>query len=131
MEIRTFTNFWNMERKLYAIYDVSLPMPISLKVAGAFLLTGIPWWGLLALLNVPFGQFFIFWIFPPVGFGYLASKPIFQKKTLIEFLISQVKYMNEPKKLSGFRAIEHQFNTKYRLTVKVFKRTKKDSNEIA
>lgn len=124
MEIRTFTNFWNMEKKLYAIYDVSLPMPISLKVAGAFLATGIPWWGLLALLHISFADFVILWIFPPVILGYIASKPIFQKKTFFAFLISQVKYMNEPKQLAGFRDIDYQYNKKYRFITKVFKRNK-------
>lgn len=113
-----------MEKKLYAIYDVSLPMPISLKVAGAFLATGIPWWGLLSLLHVSLADFAVFWIFPPVILGYIASKPIFQKKSFFEFLISQIKYMNQPKRLAGFRDIDYQYNKKYRFITKVFKRNK-------
>lgn len=124
MEIRTFTNFWNMERKLYSIYDINLPMPISLKVVGAFLLAGIPWWGLMVILNVPFGDFFVLWVFPPVILGYVASKPWFQKKTLIEFLISQVNYYQQPKRLAGFRAIDYEFNKKYKFIIKVFKQNK-------
>lgn len=122
LEIRTFTNFWNMEKKLYTIYDVTLPMPISLKVAGAFLVTGIPWWGLMILLQVPFGSFFMFWLFPPVILGYLASKPIFQKKTLTQFLHSQIKYMFQPKRLSGLKEIGYGYQT-YHFSSKIFKRT--------
>lgn len=124
MEIRTFTNFWNMERKLYAIYDVSLPMPISLKVAGAFLATGIPWGGLMMLLHIPFGSAAVLWILPPVAFGYVASKPIFQKKTFIAFLISQAKFLGEPKRLGGFRSIDYKYNQPYRITIKIFTRNK-------
>lgn len=124
MEIRTFTNFWNMERKLYAIYDVSLPMPISLKVAGAFLATGIPWGGLMMLLHIPFGSAAVLWILPPVAFGYVASKPIFQKKTFIAFLISQAKFLGEPKRLGGFRRIDYKYNQPYRITTKIFTRNK-------
>lgn len=126
MEIRTFTNFWNMEKKLYSIYDVSLPMPISLKVVGAFLLTGVPWWGLLAVLNVPFGDFFVLWILPPVALGYIASKPIFQKKTLPEFLLSQIRYLRQPKRLAGFRTMDYSYDKKYKFVTKVFRRNKED-----
>jgi hypothetical protein len=127
MEIRTFTNFWNMERKLYAIYDVSLPMPISLKVAGAFLATGIPWAGLMLLLNIPFGSAAVLWILPPVAFGYIASKPIFQKKTFAAFLISQAKFLSEPKRLAGFRNVDYKYDTKYRIITKIFTRNSKDN----
>lgn len=126
MEIRTFTNFWNMEKKLYSIYDVSLPMPISLKVVGAFLLTGVPWWGLLVLLNVPFGDFFILWILPPVALGYIASKPIFQKKTLTEFLMSQFRYLRQPKRMAGFRTLDYSYDSKYKFVTKVFRRKKEN-----
>lgn len=127
MEIRTFTNFWNMERKLYSIYDVNLPMPISLKVVGAFLLAGIPWWAMMSMLHIPFGDFVIIWILPPVALGYIASKPIFQKKTFIEFLISQANYLRQPKRLAGFRSVDYQFDKKYRFMTKIFKQTSKDN----
>jgi hypothetical protein len=127
MEIRTFTNFWNMERKLYSIYDINLPMPISLKVVGAFLLVGIPWWALMAFLHIPFGDFFVFWVLPPILLGFMASKPWFQKKTLAEFLLSQVNYYRQPKRLAGFRAIDYEFDKKYRFITKVFKRNSKDN----
>ena len=126
MEIRTFTNFWNMEKKLYAIYDLSLPVPISLRVVGAFLLTGLPWWGLMALLHIPFGSFIVFWVLPPILLGYMASKPMFQKKTLMEFLISQATYFTQPKKLGGLREIDNSYGS-YKIATKIFKRNSKDN----
>lgn len=126
MEIRTFTTFWNMERKLYSIYDINLPVPISLKVVGAFLLTGVPWWGLMILLHVPFGDLFVLWIFPPMVLGYVASKPWFQKKTFVEFLLSQITYLRQPKRLAGFRTMDYQYDKKYRFIVKVFKQNSKE-----
>lgn len=126
MEIRTFTSFWNMERKLYSIYDMNLPVPISLKVAGAFLLAGLPWWGILGLLNVPFGAFWMFWIMPPAALGFVASKPWFQKKTLASFLISQVTYYLQPKRLAGLRGIDYEFDKKYKITTKIFRRNSKE-----
>lgn len=123
MEVRTFTNFWNMERKLYAIYDVSLPVPISLKVVGAFLLTGIPWWGLMALLQVPFSNpGYLFWVLPPILLGYLASKPIFQRKTISQFLMSYVRFYFQPKRLAGLKKPTYPVDQNFKLTSKVFTR---------
>lgn len=116
-----------MEKKLYAIYDVSLPMPISLKVAGAFLITGIPWWGLMALLHIPFGTFWILWIFPPIAIGWAASKPIYQKKTLIEFVVSKIRFMFQPKRLAGSRPINYPLDETLELKTKIFKRHPEDT----
>lgn len=129
MEVRTFTNFWNMEKKIYSIYDVSLPVPISLKVAGAFLLAGIPWWILLAILHVPIlvSPLYLLWILPPIIVGYLSSRPIFQRKTMIEFLTSLTKYYLQPRRLGGLRPAVAQYGTKFRLLARIFNRD--DINE--
>jgi hypothetical protein len=123
MEVRTFTNFWNMERKLYAIYDVSLPVPVSLKVVGAFAVVAVPWWGLMILLHIPFANpWYLFWILPPGILGYVASKPIWQKKTIIQYLQSWFRYMSEPKRLAGLREPDYKVDEEYSLTTKIFSR---------
>lgn len=116
-----------MEKKLYTIYDVTLPMPISLKVAGAFAATGLPWWGLLAVINVPFGDFFMFYLFPPIGLAFMASKPIFQKKTLSEFLVSQIKYLLQPKRLAGLRPLRYKYNQPERIIIRIFRPNQKEN----
>lgn len=124
MEVRTFTNFWNMERKIYSIYDISLPVPVSLKVVGAFLITGIPWWLLLFILQVPFNNpFYLLYIIVPIPAAVAVSRPIFQRKTVTQFVGSLLKYYNEPKRLAGLRNLEYPLDKKTRLTFKVFTRT--------
>lgn len=124
MEVRTFTNFWNMERKLYAIYDVSLPMPISLKVAGAFLIAAIPWWGLMILLHIPFSNpWYLFWIIPPAALGYAASKPIFQRKTIGQAVLSMLRFLTQPKRLAGLRTPSFAIDGKFNMISKIFTRT--------
>jgi hypothetical protein len=124
MEVKTFTQFWNTERKLYAIYDIALPVPISLKVVGAFVVAGIPWWGLLWLVHAPFGNpSYLLWIIPPAGLGYIASKPLFQRKTMIQFAESLFRFYGQPKRLAGLRKPQFTIDDKHKVTAKVFTRT--------
>jgi hypothetical protein len=131
MEIRTFTNFWNMERKLYAIEDISLPVPISLKVVGAFFITGIPWWGILALLNVPFSNpGYLAWVLPPIALGYIASRPIYQRKSIGQFVKSMASFYLQPKRLAGLRTPTYDINATYRILTKVFTRKPLSKKEM-
>ena len=102
MEIRTFTSFWALERKLYSIYDFSLPFPISLRVLGVFVGTGTPWWLTLWLLHVPItSPWYLIWLIPPAAFAYFGSKPIFEGKTLFQYLRSRIQYLFENRAYKG------------------------------
>lgn len=109
MQIRTFTSFWSLERKLYTVYDVTLPMPISLRVLGVFVGTGAPWWLLMWLLHIPLSSpWYLIWLVPPAAFGYFGSKPIFEGKTLFQYLRSRIQYLFENKAYKG--ALEPDLN---------------------
>ncbi len=130
MEVRTFTNFWNIERKIYSIYDISLPVPVSLKVVGAFVITGIPWWLLLFVLQVPFSNpWYLLYIIVPIPAAVLVSRPIFQRKTVVEFLGSLFNYYNEPKRLAGLRKPDYTLETEYRIKNNLFTRTSLTSSK--
>ena len=104
MQIRTFTNFWALERKLYSIYDFSLPFPVSLRVLGVFVGTGAPWWGLLGLLHIPISSpWYLIWIIPPAVFAYFGSKPVFEGKTLFQYLRSRIQYLFENRNYKGLQ----------------------------
>jgi phosphate/sulfate permease len=130
MEIRTFTSFWNTERKLYAIYDISLPVPISLKVVGAFAAAAVPWAGLMTLLHVPFtNPAYLIWIIPPLFLGFIASKPIYQRKSIVQYATSLAKFYTQPKRLAGLRTPQHDVDREYNVITKVFRR-KKDKKDF-
>lgn len=102
IQIRTFTSFWALERKLYTIYDWTLPMPVSLRVLGVFVGTGAPWWLLMFLLQVPFSApWYLLWLIPPAGLAYFGSKPIFEGKTLFQYLRSRFQYLTENRNYKG------------------------------
>lgn len=116
MEVRNFTAFWNLERKVYSFYDVQLPVPISLRVLGVFVGSGAPWWGILALLQVPIGTpWYLIWIIPPALLAWLGGKPIFEGKTLIEYLRSRAQYVFENK---SYKRLEPDLN-KYEESIEV------------
>lgn len=95
MEIRTFTSFWKLERKVYSIQDVALPVPISLTVIGIFALVAIPWFILCYLIQIPFAPpiGYLVWLAPPIAIAYFGSRPIFEGKTLAQFAKSQFTFL--------------------------------------
>lgn len=116
MEVRTFTSFWDLEKKLYTIYDFQMPFPISLRVLGIFIGTGLPWWILLFTINVPIGApWYLFYLLPPAAFGWFGSKPIFEGKTLFQYIRSRVQYLFENK---NYKRLEPDLN-KYDSTIKM------------
>jgi len=123
MQVRTFTSFWNTERKLYAFQDIALPFPISLRVAGVFLLTALPWWGLLILIQFPFNNpSYMLWFGVPIGVGFIATKPWFQGKTIFQYVRSMVNYYFQPKKMIGLRSPKFSGAKHYSLINRIFVR---------
>jgi len=95
MDVRTFTTFWNQEKKLYSINDIALPFAIPLRTLGVFVLTALPWWILMgAILHVPFdgGVAIVIYFGPPALVGWLGSRPIFEGKSLFQFARSHLLY---------------------------------------
>lgn len=99
IEVRNYTPFWHLERKIYSFYDVQLPMPISLVVIGVFVGSGVPWWLLLWILHVPITTpWYLIWLVPPGVLAWLGNKPIFEGKNLIQYLRSRVIHLMENRK---------------------------------
>lgn len=97
MEIKNYTSFWNMEKKLYALWDIQLPFPISLRVAGVFVGTMIPWGILMWILHVPLTDGFglLAWLAIPILLAWVSGRPILEDKTIIEYATSRLKYLRE------------------------------------
>jgi hypothetical protein len=103
MEIRTFTTFWNMEKKLYSIYDLQLPFPIPIRSVIVFGAVGLPYWFLLNIFGLEFGlsPTVIIWVVPPIFIAFIADKPIFQGKNIIDFMKSTSSFLMESKTYKG------------------------------
>ena len=98
MDLPTYTNIWRIEKRLYKLYDLRLPMPLPLGQIAAFVGITVPYVLFLTLIGVPFSHN-LFWLYvlPPGVLTWLVTRPVLENKKLPELLVSQVRYLGEPK----------------------------------
>jgi MinD-like ATPase involved in chromosome partitioning or flagellar assembly len=97
VDLPTYTNIWRIEKRLYKLYDLRLPMPLPLGQIIAFAGITVPYVLLLTLIGIPFNHN-LFWLYvlPPWALTWLATRPVLENKRLPELLASQVRYLSEP-----------------------------------
>jgi MinD-like ATPase involved in chromosome partitioning or flagellar assembly len=98
VDLPTYTNIWRIEKRLYKLYDLRLPMPLPLGQIAAFVGITVPYVLFLTLIGIPFNHN-LFWLYvlPPWAITWLATRPVLENKRLSELLVSQVRYIGEPK----------------------------------
>lgn len=96
MELRTYTSLWNVEKKLYKINDITLPVPVSVKSLGALFGAGIPWIFILKTIHFPFAPpWHLVWFVVPCLAAYLAGKPVREGKTMTALILTQMKHLRQ------------------------------------
>lgn len=123
MQLRTYTGLWGVEKRLYKFYDIALPYPISVKQLGIFMVSAVTWWGLMALLQVPFDPpWNVVWLAPPFLITYYANQPVAEGKSLADYVISQVKYFTGERVYTALNPSKKDVE-KQHVFVKTWKRT--------
>ena len=93
------TELFNRPSYLYALGDLKLSRPISLKFAGYllvfFMAWSLPLYLVLGLALNPFSLAFMFG--PPFLLAQLSTKPLFGGKALLEFAGTLADFFSEPK----------------------------------
>jgi len=104
VELPTFSAVFGFEKRLYAIYDLELPVPVSLFQAGVFLLALAATLGATTLAGVGLtaGSAWVF-VVPPATAAYLASRPLGDGKRPHHWLASQARHLIEPRTLVRLR----------------------------
>ncbi|WP_424536247.1 TcpE family conjugal transfer membrane protein [Sphaerisporangium viridialbum] len=98
MDLPTYTNIWRIEKRLYKLYDLRLPMPLPIVWIGVFVGVLVPWSILLMLVRIPFdAPWHVLYLVPPGIVTWLSTRPVIESKRLNELLQSQVRYLGEPK----------------------------------
>ncbi|GII53010.1 hypothetical protein Pth03_13990 [Planotetraspora thailandica] len=98
MDLPTYTNIWRIEKRLYKLYDLRLPMPLPIVWIGVFVGVSVPWWVLLWLVKVPFAApWHVVYLLPPGIVTWLSTRPVIEGKRLTEVLQSQLRYLAEPR----------------------------------
>lgn len=126
MEVKTYTDFWNLEKKLYSIHDISLPFPIPLRAVGIFLALGVPWMFLLATIGVPFAPpWFLLYPAPPVALAWFGSKPLLEGKNIFQYALSRANHMIfESHEYDGLRPRQPDEFVEYEAVLSVWQKNK-------
>lgn len=99
MRVRTYTNMWNEEKKLYSIYEWTLPTPVGFRQIGLFVFGAVMWMPIMYVLHVPIGTpvGLVIWFTVPVLLAIFGNKQIFEAKSIFQYLQSVIGHMFEPK----------------------------------
>ncbi|MCT9932666.1 TcpE family conjugal transfer membrane protein [Planotetraspora sp. A-T 1434] len=98
MDLPTYTNIWRIEKRLYKLYDLRLPMPLPIVWIGVFVGVLAPWSLFLYLIGLPFAApWHVLYLVPPGVLTWLSTRPVIESKRLTELLQSQLRYMAEPR----------------------------------
>ncbi|HXP21731.1 MAG TPA: conjugal transfer protein, partial [Streptosporangiaceae bacterium] len=98
MDLPTYTNIWRIEKRLYKLYDFRLPMPLPIGQLTVFAAIAVPYVVLLTVLGLPFNHKLIWlYVLPPGVLTWLATRPVLESKRLPELVVSQLRYLAEPR----------------------------------
>jgi TcpE family len=98
VELPTYTNIWKIEKRLYKLYDFRLPMPLPVGQIVAFLAIAVPYTFILTMAGMPFSHTWIWlYVLPPAVLAWLATRPVLEGKRLPELVLSQLRYLGEPR----------------------------------
>ena len=98
MELPTYTNIWRIEKRLYKLYDFRLPMPLPVGQLAAFLAIAVPYMLILTMAGMPFSHTWVWlYVLPPGVLAWLVTRPVLEGKRLPELVLSQLRYLSEPR----------------------------------
>jgi TcpE family len=99
-DLPTYTSVFRLKRRLYAIYDWELPVPLGLLEVAVFAAGVAVFAGLAAAFGIELSpRTAWFFVVPPGFLAYLARQPIADGKQPHAWFLAQVKYVLEPRVL--------------------------------
>ena len=120
--LRTYNKMWKFERKIYAIDDIKLPIPINPDEAAYFVIGILLTLGILKLFpflnKVPF---IIRYIAIPYGLMKFLTKKKFDGKLPHKFLLGYIQFILSAKRVARFQ--DAQRYKKVRFTPVVYRKT--------
>jgi len=98
LELPTYTNIWRIEKRLYKLYDFRLPMPVPIGQIAVFAAIAVPYVVVLKVIGLPFSHTLLWlYILPPAALAWLITRPVLEGKRLPELVVSQLRYLSEPR----------------------------------
>jgi TcpE family len=122
VELPTYTNIWKIEKRLYKLYDFRLPMPLPVGQVAAFLAIAIPYMVILTMAGMPFSHTWVWlYVLPPGVLAWLVTRPVLEGKRLPELVVSQLRYLSEPRTWCRMAALAEK--DQIFVTAKVWRRS--------
>jgi TcpE family len=117
IDLPVYTSIFRLQRRLYRVYDVELPAPVSFPQVVAFVATGLVTVIALRLLGVELTPASA-WVFvvPPVLAAWFANRRIADERTPAEWCAAQLRYLVEPRVLTSLARVHEPDRVK--VTVK-------------
>lgn len=108
-ELPTYTSVFRLQRRLYAIYDWELPVPLGLLEVAVFVVAVAAFYGVGRLfgITVTAGTAWFF-VVPPAFLAYLARQPVADGKQPHQWLLTQLRYVLEPRVLVRLAEARHR-----------------------
>jgi hypothetical protein len=98
VDLPTYTNIWRIEKRLYKLYDFRLPAPLPISWIAVFAGITVPYIVFLVAIGLPFNHDLVWlYVLPPGVLTWLTTRPVIENKRLPELLVSQVRYLAEPR----------------------------------
>jgi MinD-like ATPase involved in chromosome partitioning or flagellar assembly len=98
VDLPTYTNIWRIEKRLYKLYDFRLPAPLPISWIAVFAGITAPYVFVLAAIGLPFNHNLVWlYVVPPGVLTWLTTRPVLENKRLPELLVSQLRYLSEPR----------------------------------
>jgi len=113
VDLPTYTNIWRIEKRLYKLYDFRLPMPLPISWIAVFCGITVPYVAALAVIGVPFNHNLLWlYILPPGVLTWLTTRPVLENKRLPELLVSQLRYIGEPRTWCRLKPLSEKDGTR-------------------
>lgn len=106
--IKNYTSIWNVEKMIYALSDLNLPVPLSITQIAWFTVTFMM---VLVLGKIPplsmIDNFLIKYAMIPGGVTWFVSQKTFDGKKPYSFLRSVISYLLRPKETYMGKAVKY------------------------
>jgi MinD-like ATPase involved in chromosome partitioning or flagellar assembly len=130
VDLPTYTNIWRIEKRLYKLYDFRLPAPLPISWIAVFAGITAPYIFVLAVIGVPFNHNLVWlYVVPPGVLTWLTTRPVLENKRLPELLVSQLRYLSEPRTWCRMAALTEK--DEIRIYVRVWHRAPARSEQAA
>jgi hypothetical protein len=105
IELPVYTSIFRLQRRLYRVYDIELPVPITFPQVAAFLLAAFVDVIVLRAVGVELspGTAWLYLV-PPAVAAWLANRRISDERSPVDWVAAQVRHLVEPRTLTGLEA---------------------------